>query len=210
MTRSAPPRGSVRGHGRRLLLEAARELFSERGYNGTSTRDIAERAGVTEPMLFRHFGSKPKLFQEAAVEPFTEFMDRYIEEYRGREHGRRSAAEEGRQFYSGLFAVLREERELLMALLAAHEFDQLVDDISGQISSAFGQVLELFEEVVATEAAERNFSDFDLQATVRVMFGMVLSVALHGDWLTQDGTVSDERMLEAMVAMSVRGLRVPR
>jgi hypothetical protein len=33
---------------------------------------------------------------------------------------------------------------------------------------------------------------------------------LHGDWLTQDGAVSDERMLEAMVAMSVRGLRVPR
>ncbi|MDT7609129.1 MAG: hypothetical protein QOG96_3632, partial [Pseudonocardiales bacterium] len=40
-----PPKPSVHGHGRRLLLAAAGELFAERGYGGTSTRDIADRAG---------------------------------------------------------------------------------------------------------------------------------------------------------------------
>lgn len=209
MRRTTPAKPSVHGHGRRLLLTAARELFAEKGYNGTSTRDIADRAGVSEPMLFRHFGTKPKLFREAAVAPFTEFMDRYIEDYRSREHGKLGPAEEGRRFYDGLFRALFAERELLMAVMSAHQFGQVMDDVSQELRNALGEVLALIEEVVATEAAERHFSDFDLPATVRVMFGMVLSVALHGDWLMINDAVSYDRVLEAMTQLSVRGLQVP-
>ncbi len=46
------------------LLEAGLQLFSEKGYLGATTRKIAEAAGVTEITLFRHFGSKEKLFEE--------------------------------------------------------------------------------------------------------------------------------------------------
>ena len=42
----------------RLILDAAFELFRERGYSATSTRAIAERAGVNEVTLFRRFESK--------------------------------------------------------------------------------------------------------------------------------------------------------
>jgi AcrR family transcriptional regulator len=42
----------------RLILDAAFELFKERGYSATSTRAIAERAGVNEVTLFRRFESK--------------------------------------------------------------------------------------------------------------------------------------------------------
>jgi AcrR family transcriptional regulator len=204
-----PPKPSVHGHGRRLLLAAAGELFAERGYGGTSTRDIADRAGVSEPMLFRHFGNKATLFQEAAVTPFTEFMDQYIKEYRNRAHGQLSAAEEGRRFFDGLFRVLFAQRELLMALMSAHQFDEVADEISAQARDAFGLVLALFEEVVETEAEERGFADSDLPAMVRVMFSMALSVALHGDWLMIGGEVTYDRMLAAMTQMSVHGLRVP-
>src|ERR1700737_1950714 len=99
--RPAPP--SVRGRGRQLLLDAARDLFAERGFKGTSTRDIADRAGVSEVMIFRHFGSKSTLFQEAVVQPFTSFMQHYIDDYQSREHGKLSPEEEGRALYSGLF-----------------------------------------------------------------------------------------------------------
>jgi AcrR family transcriptional regulator len=68
----------VRGDGRRLLLESARALFAERGYAGTSTREIARAASVTEPMIFRHFGSKAKLFEEAVLAPFNTFVSDYI------------------------------------------------------------------------------------------------------------------------------------
>ena len=46
------------------ILDAALELISERGYNGTTTREIAKEAGVTEITLFRHFGTKENLFEE--------------------------------------------------------------------------------------------------------------------------------------------------
>ncbi len=47
------------------LLEAALELLGERGYEGATTRRIAERAGVAEVTLFRRFGSKARLLAEA-------------------------------------------------------------------------------------------------------------------------------------------------
>lgn len=46
------------------LLEATLKLISEKGYLGATTREIAQVAGVTELTLFRHFGSKERLFQE--------------------------------------------------------------------------------------------------------------------------------------------------
>jgi AcrR family transcriptional regulator len=197
----------VHGRGRELLLVAASELFGERGYAGTSTRDIAERAGVTEPMLFRHFGSKANLFQEAAVTPFLQFMDRYVADYRSREHGRLTAEQEGRRLFDGLFGALREQRGALMALMSAGRFDSVADDVADQVRGAFAQVVELFEEVVATESAERGFTDPDLPAAVRTMFAMVLSTALHDDWMALPADEdTQDRMLAAMTRMAVRGL----
>ncbi len=46
------------------LLSATLSLISEKGYLGATTREISTRAGVTELTLFRHFGSKEKLFEE--------------------------------------------------------------------------------------------------------------------------------------------------
>ncbi len=57
---------------------AALELFAEHGVQGTSVRDIAERAGVTEGALYRHFESKDALAQtlfEACAAEFTGILD---------------------------------------------------------------------------------------------------------------------------------------
>jgi len=47
-----------------VLLESALQLISEKGYLGATTREIAEKAGVSEITLFRHFGSKERLFEQ--------------------------------------------------------------------------------------------------------------------------------------------------
>ncbi|MBN1666639.1 MAG: TetR/AcrR family transcriptional regulator [Anaerolineales bacterium] len=49
---------------RQRILRAAADLFAELGYARTTTRAIAEAAGVNEVTLFRHFGSKNKLLSE--------------------------------------------------------------------------------------------------------------------------------------------------
>ena len=49
---------------RKKILAAALQLFLQRGFLGATTRQIAREAGVAEVTLFRHFGSKEKLFEE--------------------------------------------------------------------------------------------------------------------------------------------------
>jgi AcrR family transcriptional regulator len=47
------------------LLEVAARVYAEAGYHGTTTRRIAQEAGLNEVTLFRHFGSKDALLREA-------------------------------------------------------------------------------------------------------------------------------------------------
>lgn len=72
---------------RHALLAAAADLFTEHGYDRTSVRAIAERAGVNQALLFRHFGSKDALFARVAAEralavlhggPPEELLDRTL------------------------------------------------------------------------------------------------------------------------------------
>ncbi|MCU1327285.1 MAG: transcriptional regulator, TetR family, partial [Bryobacterales bacterium] len=47
---------------RRQLIETAIDLFSQKGFAGTTTREIAAAAGVTEAIIFRHFATKQDLY----------------------------------------------------------------------------------------------------------------------------------------------------
>jgi AcrR family transcriptional regulator len=55
------------------LLDAAIEAFSENGFKGTSTRDIADRAGVHHPLITYHFKNKDRLWRAAADRIFRDF-----------------------------------------------------------------------------------------------------------------------------------------
>lgn len=49
---------------KKKILKASLELFSKKGYLGTTTREISRKAGITEVTLFRHFPRKERLFSE--------------------------------------------------------------------------------------------------------------------------------------------------
>lgn len=55
------------------LLDAATEAFSENGFKGTSTREIADRAGVHHPLITYHFKNKELLWRAAADRMFRDF-----------------------------------------------------------------------------------------------------------------------------------------
>lgn len=55
------------------LLDAALEAFSENGFKGTSTRDIADRAGVHHPLITYHFKNKNQLWRAATDRVFRDF-----------------------------------------------------------------------------------------------------------------------------------------
>ncbi len=53
----------MKGNARRdQILMTAVHLFSQRGFNGTTTKEIAKAAGVSEAMVFRHFANKEELY----------------------------------------------------------------------------------------------------------------------------------------------------
>ncbi len=47
---------------REQLIEVATKIFAKWGYNAATTAAIADAAGVTEPILYRHFASKQEMF----------------------------------------------------------------------------------------------------------------------------------------------------
>jgi len=71
---------------RRQLLAHAKELFVTRGYQATTTEKIAAAAGVSEPVLYRHFESKKALFLEVLQEIRRATLERWHAETADLEH----------------------------------------------------------------------------------------------------------------------------
>ena len=67
MSTNQPKKQSKSDRTRAQILEAARDLFAEHGYNGASIRDIAARASIDPAMVIRYFQSKDELFARAAL-----------------------------------------------------------------------------------------------------------------------------------------------
>lgn len=164
-----------RGEARRLLLDAARELFARRDYRTTTTREIAEAAGVTEYLLFRHFGSKAGLFREALVLPFTDFVDDFGKTWQAVIPDKTTEEELTRQFVGQLYDVLVEHRGLLLTLVAS---DGLSDDeIEGAGIADIRRALTLLGQISAEGMQLRGMRsgqpDLPAHSTVAMIVGMV-------------------------------------
>ena len=189
---------------RRLLLESARATFAGKGYAGSSTRAIAEQAGVSEALLFRHFGTKAKLFERAILDPINEFVHAYVEEWRSRPTADHDAESVTRAYIDGFYRLLSEHRELVMALVTAQAYESL-EEVSA--ASPLTRLLEELESLAGAEAAARGFH-LDVHVATRVAMGMVMGMALLDEWLFQPGRrkPSRQRIVDEMVAFMVHGL----
>ena len=59
------------------VLDAARQVFAEHGLSGASTDEIARRAGISQPYLFRLFRTKKELFIAAIEQCFAETYETF-------------------------------------------------------------------------------------------------------------------------------------
>ena len=120
------------------ILKAATELFASKGFDGTSVRDIAEKAGLSVPGMFHYFPSKEDILHEIMtvfmdnaykkmmevysadidpIEKLNEICKFYVEQYAGHKHQltiliseRKSLIPEHRQI------CIKKEREYVKAL----------------------------------------------------------------------------------------------
>jgi AcrR family transcriptional regulator len=56
------------------ILKAAQKLFARHGYDGTTTKELAEKAGIAEGTLFRHFTNKKAILVEVATQGWVELL----------------------------------------------------------------------------------------------------------------------------------------
>lgn len=92
---------------RALVLQAAEEIFAEKGYEGASMRDFARRAKVGQPLIQYHFGSKEKLWLEVKARVMGRFASIWPEEPRA------NVLEEMAHASLALFRILNQDRKLL-------------------------------------------------------------------------------------------------
>lgn len=158
---------------RSLLYQAARDVFGELGYRRASTREIAQRAGVTEAMLFRHFGSKAQLFEEAVFDPFVQFMDQYIAQYLDVHRGDRPTSQLAYQYVTGIYALFVSHRDLLATMLSEHA----TPEQWGRPNVLDKQLDALTDQIVSFLATKESRAN-NVRQAVRFSMSMLLGVAL--------------------------------
>lgn len=185
----------ARGEPRRLLLDAARELFARKDYRSTTTREIAAAAGVTEYLLFRNFGSKAGLFREALVVPFTSFVDDFGRTWQQVVPEETDEDELARHFVGQLYDVIVEHRGLLLTLAASEAFgdEEIAEAGIGDIRAAIAVLGQISSEGMRLRGLRSSRPELPAHSTVAMIVGMVaLRSAFFGDQQPSRDAIVDE------------------
>ncbi|HEX7312242.1 MAG TPA: helix-turn-helix domain-containing protein [Gaiellaceae bacterium] len=160
------------------ILDAALEEFAERGLHGASTEAIAKRAGISQPYVFRLFGSKKDLFKASATRCLRETLETF------------QRAAEGKRGEEALKAMGEAYQELLVdrtRLRAQMQAYAACDDenIREVVRNGFGDIVAYVERVsgLPEEEVTRFFAT-----------GMLMNVMASMDlWESPEGW--SERLL---------------
>jgi TetR/AcrR family transcriptional regulator, regulator of cefoperazone and chloramphenicol sensitivity len=166
-----------RDDARSRLIEAAMELFAEKGYEGTSVRDLATAAGVNVAAVSYHFGSKDALYTQtlrACLAPCAEMRERmqvHLDTAR-RKKGRKAAE-------NALRECIRDFLEILMSPAARHSHLVMREQSEGKprfepvIREFFQPVGTILREVILMLAPELP------QLTVFMTISGMIGQCLH-------------------------------
>ena len=152
------------------ILAAAMVEFAERGLHGASTDEIAKRAGISQPYVFRLFGSKKDLFKAAQARCLRETLETFQRAAEGKR------GEEALQAMGEAYLGLLLDRSRLMAQMQAYAS---CDDpeIRAVVREGYGDLFTWTERVSGVGPAElgRFFAK-----------GMLLNVVAAMDLLNSD------------------------
>jgi AcrR family transcriptional regulator len=160
---------------REEILEAARIEFARGGLNGTATEDIARRAGITQPYVFRLFGTKKALYLETVERCFDRIQGEFETAVKT------AAAGEELTAMAMAYGPLLRDRTLLLGQM--HSYADCSDpEVQAVVRRRYGQLWEWVERAAGAEPPE-----------VREFFakGMLLNViaaidlrGLNDPWVT--------------------------
>jgi len=167
---SAPPSTRLTADERREeVLEAALIEFAERGYAGTSTEDVARRAGISQPYLFRLFGTKKELFKAATARCFLETLEMFQRAAEGK-RGEEALGAIGNAYMA---EVLEGDRVALKAQMQAYAACD-DEEICEVVRNGFGDLVAYVERVSGLPADA--VSDF---FATGMLLNVLASMRLH-------------------------------
>jgi AcrR family transcriptional regulator len=127
---------------REAVLEAASIEFAQHGLHGASTDTIARRAGISQPYLFRLFGTKKELFLAVNDACFA----RTLEMFRAAAAG--TSGEDALHVIGRAYAELIEsDRTMLQGQLQAYAASVNDEDIRAGVARGYGRLVDYVETV---------------------------------------------------------------
>ena len=169
-TRSRRPTAEVR----RLLVEAAACVFTEKGFAATTADDIAAEAGVARSAIWRHFEDKSDLFGAAVLHPFVEFLENYSVAY---EQSSWDDIEITRTIVELFYDSCVAHREALIGVAVAGSSldEETRRRLEAQFDRFFGEIMR----TTSLEADRRGWVPQEgLALTMRILFGAVAAIVL--------------------------------
>jgi AcrR family transcriptional regulator len=147
---------------REAVLEAARYEFAQHGLHGASTDTIARRAGISQPYLFRLFGTKKELF----IGVNDACFERTLETFRAAASGK-SGEQALRAIGDSYRDLIQSDRTMLQGQLQAYAASVEDDDVRASTARGYGRLVDYVETV---SGADRQ--------TISMFFatGMLLNV----------------------------------
>lgn len=170
-------------HRRQQILDVAIRLFSQKGFRGTTTKEIALAAGVNEAIIFRHFATKRELYsaiidQKACTNNMQQVQE-VIEQAMTARADRQVFALIGTHILN-----VHQKDETFMRLLfySALEGHELADMFyRNQVSTKY----RLVAEYIKMRIAEGAFRQVDPLLVVRTFFGTILYHAISNRFFNQ-------------------------
>jgi len=199
------------GEERRLqILAVAVSLFSQKGFRGTTTKEIATAAGVSEAMVFRHFATKQELYSaildhkacasgrfdpsETAAAPMERKDDAAV--FESLALGALDHHEKDPQF----------QRLLLYSALEKHELSQMFFD------QIVRHVYEFLGGYIRERQRDGAFIDIDPAVVVRCFIGMVMHHSLNNNLWDPDRrllNISNESAAKHFTDILLKGITSP-
>jgi TetR/AcrR family transcriptional regulator len=193
------------GDRRTQLLEIALNLFAKKGFNGTTTKEIAAAAGVTEAVIFRHFPNKHALYQAVLESQIgcTSFQEWMAEAQacmdRNDDEGLfRTIAKAIIQSYSG---EAKHERVMLFAALEGNEQGL------AHYRSFSSPIFELLRVYIVRRQREGALAGFDPGAILAAIAGMAQRYAMYTRMFGFPTEVSVEQAAGTFTSILLNGIQ---
>lgn len=188
---------------RERLLRAGEYCFAKHGFAGATTRQITTEAGVSEMLLYRHFGSKAGLFEAAVVEPFKKVLEAHADKWAD-PPADVSAEEITADFLTNVYGMVVEHRGLLLALVGAYAHEHEVGaNLSGLFAAPVQRIVKFLEPLNTTRGYARVDAEVATEAALSMVMGMSM---LDGLLLPGHQAPSRERRIREMTQLLVHGI----